>query len=156
MKNNIVIIIAICFLMVLSACTETSIVGDVTFESDNSKIITASSTLEDFYGKPSVILFGATYCSHCQAAVPIFKEQVYEVYKEDVNIWINIVDKGLFDIEGLPQGFNPNLVYNQISSSQCNYVPSWVILDKFGQVALKSCGSEKEMQDMINKLEELI
>lgn len=118
--------------------------------------VTQFSSLEDFYGKPSVILFGGTYCGHCQEAVPIFKQQVYDVYSDDVNIWINVIDGGKFNVDDVPQGLNYNLDFDTIAGRECNYVPSWIILDKNGDVALSSCGGEKDMEDMIKKIKELV
>lgn len=114
------------------------------------------SKLEDFYGKPSVIVFGGTYCPHCRDAVPIFKENVYESYKEDVNVWVNVIDGKKFDVDGIPQGLNPYLDFNEITGGECNYVPSWLVMDAEGNVALSSCGNEREMSDMISEIENLI
>ena len=118
--------------------------------------LTSSSNLREFYGKPSIILFGATFCSHCLKAVPVFKEKVYDIYGEKVNIWINVIDKGVFDVEDIPQGYNPNLIFNNITKTECEYVPSWVILDRDGNVELSSCGGEREMSEMLIKINELI
>lgn len=129
---------------------------ELSTENINDKNITSTSKLEDFYGKPSVILFGSTGCSHCRSAVPVFKTQVYEKYKNDVNIWINVIDQKKFDVENIPQGFNNNLAFNRITGKVCNYVPSWVVLDKEGKVVLTSCGNEKSMEDMITSINSLI
>ena len=145
-----IFLILILSVLVLSGCT---ITANTIQDGYN---MNSESELVDFYGKPSVILFGATYCGHCRDAIPAFKEQLYDVYSNKINIWVNVVDKGLFDIEGIPQGFNSNLDYNEITGSVCNYVPSWVILDKTGSVVLKSCGSEKDLDEMLNIILELI
>jgi thiol-disulfide isomerase/thioredoxin len=118
--------------------------------------INKDSTLNDFYGKPSVIVFGGTYCPHCRDAVPVFKEKVFEVYKEEVNIWVNVIDGKMFDVEGIPQGLNNNVDYNAITGEECNYVPSWLVMDAEGNVTLSSCGNEKEMSDMIYAIQDLI
>ena len=133
-----------------SGCTikENIIKKDITINSE--------ANLESFYGNPSIILFGGTYCSHCQQAVPIFKEKVYDVYSEDVNIWINVVDGWKFNVEDIPQGLNTNLDFNTITGTGCRYIPSWVILKENGKVALSSCGGEKEISDIIQTIEKLI
>lgn len=118
--------------------------------------VTSESNIEDFYGKPSVILFGGTYCGHCQKTVPIFKEKVYDVYSNDINIWINVVDNKKFNFEDIAQGLNSNLNFNEITGTECNYVPSWVILNEKGDVTLSSCGGEKDMEDMIETIGALI
>jgi len=147
MKLGIILILSIA---VLSACTITgnAVKKDAT--------LTSESNLDDFHGKPSIILFGGTYCGHCQQAVPVFKEKVDDVYSDKVNIWINVVDGGKFDVEEIPQGLNSNLIFDDITETGCKYVPSWIILDENGDVALSSCGGEKEMGDMIKTIGGLV
>jgi thiol-disulfide isomerase/thioredoxin len=118
--------------------------------------ITARSSLDDFKGKISVILFGGTYCAHCRQVLPRFKTQVWDVYKNQANLWVNVIDGGTFDVEEVAQGLNLNLDYNHITNSKCDYVPSWLIMNKEGQVVLKSCGSEKTLEDMISQIKNLI
>ncbi|MBT3463501.1 hypothetical protein HOD20_01295 [archaeon] len=127
----------------------------------NNKIIENNnidtySTLIDFYGKPSIILFGSTYCSHCKEALPIFKEKVYNVYNKEINIWINVINNDYFDITDIPQGFNEEIDFEKITNIECKYVPSWIILDKFGNVKMSSCGNEKTMNEMVYTINELI
>ncbi len=144
---KIITVLTLSIIVLLLGCT-TAQVQDIE--------ITSNSKLNDFYGKPSVILFGGTYCEHCKAAIPVFKEKVYDVYNEEMNIWINVVDGGLFEIEDIPQGLNLNLDFNNITNTKCGYVPSWIVLDETGKVALSSCGGEKELSEMMKTIKELI
>jgi len=130
--------------------------SDSTTETSTEYPINENSTLEDFKGKPSVIVFAATYCSHCRKAAPEFEAGVWNNFKHKANLWINVTDGGKFDIKEAAQGLNKNLDYNTITGDQCEYVPSWVVLDKEGNVSLKSCGSEKSETDMGLKLVELL
>jgi len=118
--------------------------------------INDKSNLEDFYGKPSVILFGGTYCGHCTAMVPEYKSKIWNEYNQTANIWVNVIDNKKFAVDGIAQGYNANLDYSSITGDNCEYVPSFIVLDKDGAVALKSCGSEKSVSDIVSKLDELL
>lgn len=143
-------------LIILSLTGCGTLTGNVINDNKSTALmsIDKNSHLSDFYNKPSIILFGATYCGHCQAAMPLFKEQVYDVYKEDLNIWVNVVDKGTFPVEEVPQGYNENLDFDEITGKECDYVPSWVLLEKGGEVVMSSCGGEKEMAEMLQGIKE--
>jgi thiol-disulfide isomerase/thioredoxin len=142
-----IILLILLTITILSGCT--------TDPKSTIQNIDSSSTLEDFYGKPSVIIFAGTYCGHCVSSMPVLKKEVYDVYKEDINFWVNVIDKKTF-LELIPQGYNPNLDFENITNSDCGYVPSWVVLDKFGKVALKSCGNEKEIKDIVSTINNLL
>lgn len=135
--------------ILVTGCT---ITGDVVHEN----YLNSDSKIEDFAGNPSIILFGATYCSHCQNAIPIFKEKIYDIYSSKVNIWINVIDDEEFDILEIPQGLNSNLDFTKITGQECNYVPSWIILDKKTNVVLTSCGGEKDLDEMIKEIHNLV
>lgn len=112
--------------------------------------INASSKLEDFYGKPSLIVFAGTYCGHCTTMVPELEKEIWNNYKLQANIWINVIDGSTgkkFDVKEIAQGYNPNLDYDEIMGD-CSYVPAYVVLDKDGQEILRSCGSEKTIDEI--------
>lgn len=142
---------AVAFLLIFIFLT-----GCSSFQTAEIVEIGNQSSLDDFYGKPSIILFGGTYCSHCQQSVPVFKEKVYDVYADKIHIWINVIDGGKFAIDDIPQGLNINLDFNQITGTKCQYIPSWVVLNEGGKVILSSCGNEKNLDDMIDTIKKLI
>lgn len=112
--------------------------------------INASSKLEDFYGKPSLIVFAGTYCEHCNTMVPQLEKEIWDRYKLEANIWINVIDGKSgkrFNVKDIAQGYNENLTYEEIIGN-CNYVPAYVVLDKDGQEILRSCGSEKTIEEI--------
>jgi len=115
-----------------------------------------TSTVQNFEGKPSVIVFGGTYCPHCVKAIPQFKSNVWDMYNEKANLWVNVIDQKKFDVEEVAQGFNPNLTFEKIALRECNLVPSWVVLDEKFSPVLSSCGGEKAMEDILIKLSELV
>lgn len=113
------------------------------------------SKLKDFFGKPSVIMFGGTYCPHCRRAIPTYESDIWAIYKEKANIWVNVIDGKdgkKFETDILPQGYNANLNFNDITEGDCRHVPSWVILSPEGKVELSSCGSEHTIEEMAAKL----
>jgi thiol-disulfide isomerase/thioredoxin len=114
------------------------------------------STLEDFKGRPSVILFVGTYCGHCNVLVPEFKEEIWDNYKDTTNVWVQVINDSTFRVEEIIQGLNKNLNYNDITNTTCNYIPSFVVLDKEGDVVLKSCGSQKGLEDIKQNLDDLL
>ena len=114
--------------------------------------------IEDFYGQPSVVFFAGTYCPHCQNAVPGYEEQVWDVYKNDVNVWLQVVDGAegkTFDTT-MDQGYNASLSYEGLAGEECGYVPSWVVLDAEGAAAMSSCGSEFGVETIVENLEALL
>jgi hypothetical protein len=52
-----------------------------------------------------------------------------------------------FNVKDIAQGYNENLTYEEIIGN-CNYVPAYVVLDKDGQEILRSCGSEKTIEEV--------
>lgn len=114
------------------------------------------SSLDDLRGRPSVILFGSTSCPHCQQALPTVVERVYEPYKERVNLWVQVTDRGRFEADSIPQGFNTAIDFVSLTGAQCAYVPSWVVLDAQLQPIIASCGNERSMQEMIAAIERVI
>ncbi len=120
--------------------------------------LTQTSTLDDFLGKPSAVVFGGTYCPHCQNAVPQLEEQVWDVYAGDANIWVQVVDGAegkTFDTT-MAQGYNANLDYAGLAGEECGYVPSWVVMDAEGETVMSSCGSEHGIDEMAGALEGLL
>lgn len=143
-KILLLIIIGIVFLTGCANQNEEIIDNSIITENN----INSQSTIQDFYGKPSIILFGGTYCPHCVSTMPIFKKEIYDVYRGKINVWINVIDNGKFEVD-MPQGLNQQLEFTKITNKECNYIPSWVILDSKGIVQSSSCGGEKDLEEML-------
>ena len=112
--------------------------------------IGVDSKLEDFYGKPSLIVFAGTYCGHCKTMIPELEKEIWNRYRLEANIWVNVIDGSTgkrFDVKDIAQGYNPNLEYDKIMGD-CSYVPAYVVLDKDGKQILRSCGSEKTITEI--------
>ena len=146
--------IVFCFsLFLLSSCASTAEPGE---QVSSNYHLNESSTLEDFKGKPSAIIFGGTFCPHCKTAAPVFKEKVWDFYKDQANLWINVIDGGKFEVAEVAQGLNSNLSFDDLTQSECGYVPSWVVLDAFGNVFDSSCGTVKPLETLVEDLEKLL
>jgi thiol-disulfide isomerase/thioredoxin len=134
--------------VVLSACGAA--------QTDYQGTVTTDSTLADLQGAPTVILFGGTYCPHCVKSIPEYAELIWEPYHKQANLWVNVIDKKKFDNDVIAQGYNTNLKYNDITGENCNFVPSWVVLNAQGEVSESSCGSSKGIDEMAEVLKSLL
>lgn len=119
--------------------------------------INTNSRLSDFYatGKPSFIVFAGTYCGHCKKIVPELEKEIWDNYNEKANIWINVIDGkdgAEFSVTRIAQGYNENISYEELIGD-CGYVPAYVILDKEGDTILRSCGSEKTIEQVKEALD---
>lgn len=106
-----------------------------------------------------IFIFGGTYCSHCQKSIPIFKSDIYDKYQNNFEIFINVVDGHdwkRFDIEWLNQWYEPNITFEWKAQKECNYIPSWVVLDMEDNPIISSCWNEKTLEDMEKSLIYLI
>lgn len=85
------------------------------------------------------IWFVATWCPHCQKAIPAL-EKFYTNYSWDVNMEINVIDNKPFPwVKNLPENYKNPKSYKDYTKEQCGYVPSYVILNKNGKVIEKKC-----------------
>jgi hypothetical protein len=118
----------------------------------------AEFVIEDFHGQPSVVFFAGTYCPHCQNAVPGYESEVWDAYKNDVNVWLQVVDgaEGATFDTVMAQGYNATLSYTGLSGEECGYVPSWVILDTEGSPVTSSCGSSQGVDVIVETLEGML
>ena len=112
--------------------------------------------VKKFLGKPTVIILAGTYCPHCQKAMPVFEEKVWDKYNSKANIFVNVVDGKRFPQKRIGQGYDATLTFKTLVGKDCGYVPSWVILNKDGEVAKSACGSGKAMEVITNTLDELL
>lgn len=59
--------------------------------------------LSDFFGKPIIINFWATWCGPCKSELPAFNN-MYEKYKDDVHfLFVNLTDGSRETMEGVTQ-----------------------------------------------------
>jgi thiol-disulfide isomerase/thioredoxin len=122
------------------------IVGDYQIDKHSEK--------DDFLGKPSLIYFAGTYCGSCLQTIPVVKEVIWDEYNLLTNIWVQVINNDTFNVE-INQGTNSNIDMSDFMPS-CNYIPSFVVLDKEGNITLESCGSEKTPNDIKQELDRLL
>jgi len=98
------------------------------------------------------IWFVATWCPHCQEAMPNL-EKFYTDYSWDVNIEINVINKKQFPwIKNLKQNYKTPKSYQDYTKEKCGYVPSYVIVDKNDKVIEKKCWWSLTYEQLKSKL----
>lgn len=123
---------------------------DVTFYDSEGKAV----KLSDYYGKPVVMNFWATWCGYCKKEMPDFQE-VYEEYKDKVEfLFINSTDGSRETREKAEtylqeQGYTIPAFYDEdldaVYTYSVNSLPTTMLLDKQGRVAAYAPGLvEKE------------
>jgi len=134
MKNIIIFLSFILSIFLLTSCCN----------SDNKLVD------NDDAWKKQIIIWWATSCPYCVQAMPEFKEKIYDVYKDTVDININSVNWQEFDVE-IPQNLDTSNMpsFFEIVWEECNFVPSFAVLDENNNVLLSSCWSEKSIEDII-------
>jgi thiol-disulfide isomerase/thioredoxin len=125
--------------------------------------IIKSATIEDaiskLVGKPTVVFIVGTFCPHCQSAMPEYKTEIWDVYKNNINIFANVID-GVggkrFDVSDIPQGVDAQLSFENLTGESCEFVPSWVLLDAEGNTVDSSCGAKKGIDVIKNGIDNLL
>lgn len=94
--------------------------------------------------------FVATWCPHCQAAVPTLEKFAS---KTNGQIEINVVNKKPFPwVKNLKENYENPKTYKDYTNEECGYVPSYVIVDKNGKVIEKKCGGSLDYEQLKAKL----
>lgn len=114
------------------------------------------SAVEKFAGKPAVIFIVGTFCLHCQDSMPKYKTQVWDEFKDSVNVFAHVIDgEGgkRFEVADIPQGYDAQLNFETLTGEACEFVPSWVLLDADGNTVDSSCGAKKSIDVIISGIE---
>lgn len=100
--------------------------------------------------KKQIIIWWSTWCPHCVSAMPEFKEKIYDIYKESIDINVNSINWKKFDVE-IPQNIDTSNMpeFFTVVWKECNYIPSFAVIDKESNVLLSSCWWEKTIDDII-------
>lgn len=133
---------------------------DVTFYDSEGKAV----KLSDYYGKPVVMNFWATWCGYCKKEMPDFQE-VYEEYKDKVEfLFINSTDGSRETREKAEtylkeQGYTIPAFYDEdldaVYTYSVNSLPTTMLLDKQGRVAAYAPGLV-EKEALVSALDALL
>ncbi|MCE5200078.1 MAG: TlpA disulfide reductase family protein [Armatimonadota bacterium] len=143
---------AIAIILASSAMAATA-VGD---KAPNFKLdsLSGSNTvkLSDFSGKPTVVVFWASWCPHCQRELPVL-QKVYKDLKPGANFVGLSVDQDIKDARSLvkDKGITFPNAYCGTSSGEkvmntygISGIPAIYVLDKNGTVKARHLGETKE------------
>lgn len=108
------------------------------YDKDGNKV-----KLSDYFGKPIVLNFWATWCGYCKQEMPYFDEVYKEVKDDVVFLMVDIVD-GVRETKEMGEkyieenGFTFPVLYDLDGEAAANYglrsFPTTVIIDKDGTV----------------------
>jgi len=104
--------------------------------------------------QPKIIIWWSTNCPHCVKSIPLFEKEIYNKYKNTIDIYLNVLSENLFETI-IPQKTWAYLNFEDYTGRPCNYIPSWVIIDKKWEEISSSCWGEKSLEDMEDILKNL-
>jgi len=144
----------------------TSAVGDAVPNIEFKLIDGTTATLKELKGKVVVLQFTASWCSVCRKEMPHLEKEVWQRFKNDDFILIGVdYDEPLETVikfketikTTYPMALDPNADIFGIFAHKKSGVTRNVVIDKDGKIAFQTrLFEEKEFNEMINKIEELL
>lgn len=119
--------------------------------------------LSDFYGKPIVVNFWATWCGPCKSELPAF-ETLYNEYKDEINfLMINLTDGAQETIPGVKDFISKNnytfpVYFDTEMNAALTYgvysIPATLFIDADGNIVASQLGamSENALKNYIKTL----
>lgn len=97
--------------------------------------------------KNKLVVFVWTYCPHCRTSVPHIEK--YKTENESADIELMVVDRKPFPwVVKLKQNYTNPKDYTHYTSEQCWYIPSYLFLDKDGNVIRKKCWGSPDKHEL--------
>lgn len=122
-----------------------------------------SVNLSDFYGKPIVVNFWATWCGPCKSELPAF-EALYNEYGEDVNfMMVNLTDGAQETVSGVSdfvteKGYHFPVYFDTDVDAAMTYsvysIPATLFIDADSNIVASHMGamSESTLRNYIKNL----
>ena len=119
--------------------------------------------LSDYFGKPIIINFWATWCGPCKSELPAFNN-IYEKYKDDVHfLFVNLTDGSRETIEGVMQfmeeeGYTFPVYFDTTMEAANKYgaysIPTTFLIDDEGVPVHSQMGAmpEEAIEQLVNAL----
>lgn len=119
--------------------------------------------LSDFFGKPIVVNFWATWCGPCQNELPYF-EEAYKQYGDEIEfLMVDLVDGYSETAENTKQYVHDNnytfplyfdTEYSATNAYELYSIPQTLFIDKEGNIVKKQIGmiSENMLKSQIEEL----
>jgi len=119
--------------------------------------------LSDFYGKPIVVNFWATWCGPCKSELPAF-EQLYSEYGEDITfMMVNLTDGAQETVKGvnkfiMDNGYHFPVYFDTDADAALTYsvysIPATLFIDADGNIVASHMGamSESTLRNYIESL----
>ena len=105
--------------------------------------------LSDFFGKPIVVNFWATWCGPCQAELPYF-EEVYKQYGQEIEfLMVNLTDEYGETVENTSKFIKDNnytfpvyfdTEYSAFTAYRLYSIPQTLFIDEEGNIVKKQIG----------------
>ena len=119
--------------------------------------------LSDYFGKPIILNFWATWCGPCKSELPAFNN-MYEKYKDDVHfLFINLTDGSRETVEGVTQfmeeeGYTFPVYFDTTMEAATKYgaysIPTTFLIDNEGIPVHSQMGAmpEEAIEQLITTL----